>query len=69
MLKENSGHWQYTQRRQCLLQAVMTEVSGNKVPVASYCYISIHINKADCLANNLILQVMEHVGNDAASKN
>lgn len=29
----------------------MTEVSGNKVPVASYWYISIRINKADCLAN------------------
>ena len=69
MLKENSGHWQCTQRRQCLLQAVMTEVSGNKVPVASYWFISISINKADCLANNSILQVMEHVRNDAASKN
>jgi len=34
MLKGNSGHWLCTQRRQCLLQAVTTEVSGIQVPVA-----------------------------------
>ena len=33
MLKGNSGHWLCIQRRQCLLQAVMTEVSGIQVPI------------------------------------
>ena len=29
MLKGSSGPWLFTQRSQCLLQAVTTEVSGN----------------------------------------
>ena len=51
MLKGNSGRWLCIQRRQCLLQAVTTEVSGIQVPVASSLIISIGINKVDCLAN------------------
>ena len=71
MLKGNSGHWLCIQRRQCLLQAVMTEVSGIQVPIdPSLASFSNLISRGLIVSPmNSIFQVVEHVRYDAASKN